>query len=53
MDDASYPPPGELLKRASDAVAEAVLRLIDAASPPFRTLVGRDARALLASADET
>jgi NAD(P)-dependent dehydrogenase (short-subunit alcohol dehydrogenase family) len=31
-----------------DAVARAILRLIEAASPPFRTLVGRDARALVA-----
>lgn len=37
-DAAKAPPP--------DAVARAVLRLIRAASPPFRTLVGRDARAL-------
>lgn len=41
MEEAAKAPP-------PDAVAEAVLRLIDAASPPFRTLVGRDARALLA-----
>lgn len=31
-----------------DAVAHAIVRLIDAPSPPFRTLVGRDARALVA-----
>ncbi|HSO00585.1 MAG TPA: SDR family NAD(P)-dependent oxidoreductase [Candidatus Nanopelagicales bacterium] len=36
---AKAPPP--------DAVAEAILRLIDATSPPFRTLVGWDARALV------
>lgn len=39
-DAAKAPPP--------DAVAQAVLRLIDAAFPRFRTLVGRDARALAA-----
>ncbi|MCC6554825.1 MAG: SDR family NAD(P)-dependent oxidoreductase [Polyangiaceae bacterium] len=41
MDEAEKAPP-------PDAVAQAVVRLLDAASPPFRTLVGRDARALYA-----
>ncbi|WP_437297750.1 SDR family NAD(P)-dependent oxidoreductase [Sorangium sp. So ce426] len=39
-DAAKAPPPAP--------VAAAILRLIDDASPPFRTLVGRDARALVA-----
>ncbi|WP_437590856.1 SDR family oxidoreductase [Sorangium sp. So ce1000] len=39
-DAAKAPPPAP--------VAAAILRLIEGASPPFRTLVGRDARALVA-----
>ncbi|WP_437835478.1 SDR family oxidoreductase [Sorangium sp. So ce1153] len=39
-DAAKAPPPAP--------VAAAILRLIEGASPPFRTLIGRDARALVA-----
>lgn len=39
-DAAKAPPP--------TPVAEAIVRLIEDASPPFRTLIGRDARALVA-----
>ncbi|WP_437677714.1 SDR family oxidoreductase [Sorangium sp. So ce131] len=39
-DAAKAPPPAP--------VASAILRLIEDASPPFRTLIGRDARALVA-----
>ncbi|WP_437725447.1 SDR family oxidoreductase [Sorangium sp. So ce861] len=40
QDAAKAPPPAP--------VAAAILRLIEAPSPPFRTLIGRDARALVA-----
>lgn len=48
MDDASYPPPGELLRRASDAVAEAVDR--EVTTPADRSYLTATAARLRAMA---